>query len=178
MRGVSESSPTRAMAEDLDVEAMLEAPYKKGVSFISLLNFIPVFWILFSLSLTFYLVAIIFRLAHARELHYLDVSRQTIFFSSLFLYIYIYRCTYSSRTRERESTYISFVLFFHSLLLLSIYLSLSMCDIWIVYTCICVEQSTPLSLMYKLLINTSIFCTYRWYVTCTLALVGRSPASS
>ncbi|CAL1684970.1 unnamed protein product [Lasius platythorax] len=30
MRGVSESSPTRAMAEDLDVEAMLEAPYKKG----------------------------------------------------------------------------------------------------------------------------------------------------
>lgn len=31
MRGISESSPTRAMAEDLDVEAMLEAPYKKGV---------------------------------------------------------------------------------------------------------------------------------------------------
>ncbi|XP_076172195.1 RNA-binding protein 39-like protein Caper isoform X1 [Ptiloglossa arizonensis] len=30
MRGISESSPTRAMAEDLDVEAMLEAPYKKG----------------------------------------------------------------------------------------------------------------------------------------------------
>ncbi|EFN77275.1 hypothetical protein EAI_12968 [Harpegnathos saltator] len=30
MRGVSESSPTCAMAEDLDVEAMLEAPYKKG----------------------------------------------------------------------------------------------------------------------------------------------------
>lgn len=99
-------------------------------------------------------------------------------FFFLSLSIYIYRCTYSSRTRERESTYISFVLFSHFLLLLSIYLSLSMCDIWIVYTCICVEQSTPLSLMYKLLINTSIFCTYRWYVTCTLALVGRSPASS
>lgn len=39
MRDISESSPTRAMAEDLDVEAMLEAPYKKGVrlNFFSLL---------------------------------------------------------------------------------------------------------------------------------------------
>lgn len=31
MRGISENSPTRAMAEELDVEAMLEAPYRKGV---------------------------------------------------------------------------------------------------------------------------------------------------
>ncbi|XP_015122492.1 RNA-binding protein 39 isoform X1 [Diachasma alloeum] len=30
MRGISETSPSRTMAEDLDVEAMLEAPYRKG----------------------------------------------------------------------------------------------------------------------------------------------------
>ncbi|XP_046412568.1 RNA-binding protein 39 isoform X1 [Neodiprion virginianus] len=30
MRGISESSPNRTMAEDFDVEALLEAPYKKG----------------------------------------------------------------------------------------------------------------------------------------------------
>lgn len=47
-----------------------------------------------------------------------------------------------------------------------------------IYKYIYVEQSTPLSLMYQLLINTSVFCTYRWYVTCTLALIGCAPASS
>lgn len=47
MRGISESSPTRAMAEDLDVEAMLEAPYKKGVR----LNFFSLFFSLCVLGL-------------------------------------------------------------------------------------------------------------------------------
>lgn len=67
MRGVSESSPTRAMAEDLDVEAMLEAPYKKGVSFalptISFLSFTSVCHCLslfLSLSLLFCLIIIFF----------------------------------------------------------------------------------------------------------------------
>jgi hypothetical protein len=104
-------------------------------------------------------------------LHYLDVSLAYVFFS---MYIYMQ----SSRTRERESTIPpSFSLTLYSF---TLYISLSF-HVWYMdslYTCICVEQSTPLSLMYKLLINTSIFCTYRWYVTCTLALVGRSPASS
>lgn len=53
MRGVSESSPTRAMAEDLDVEAMLEAPYKKGVSLTSLsVLYSSLFAYLFSLPLS------------------------------------------------------------------------------------------------------------------------------
>lgn len=55
MRGVSESSPTRAMAEDLDVEAMLEAPYKKGVSPASpsaLYRSLLSFFFSFSLSLS------------------------------------------------------------------------------------------------------------------------------
>lgn len=137
MRGISESSPTRAMAEDLDVEAMLEAPYKKGVrlNFFSLFFFLCVFSVCSFEILTFFILWNLPNL-DAQE----QIRRRTIL--GMFCRVAI------EKNINRPSLPI--------------------------YTC----RTKYALVSYRLLINTSVFCTYRWYVTCTLALVGCSAASS
>lgn len=97
MRGVSESSPTRAMAEDLDVEAMLEAPYKKGVSLVSLSILYRSF--ITSLSISFSHLISIRRFAHARASLYWMVRRVS------FLFFFLNICTLYSLPYERKGTH-------------------------------------------------------------------------
>jgi len=183
MRGVSESSPTRVMAEDLDVEAMLEAPYKKGVSLVFLLTlyrfhffYFPFFFSL-SLSLIWSLDRRRFRLVHVRASHCKYWMARRVSFS-LFFFIFFFLICALAVLWEKGNLPLSSIPLSRSIILCIF--SISLCDIWIVlYTNIYIyRQSTPLSLIYQLLINTSVFCTYRWYVTCTLALIGCAPASS
>lgn len=135
MRGISESSPTRAMAEDLDVEAMLEAPYKKGVR----LNF---FFSLFLCVSVCSFEILIFFLSY--KVYLISTHKNPI------RCVPFQICSFVLRSRKMNRPFLS------------------------VYTC----RTKYVLVSYRLLINTSVFCTYRWYVTCTLALVGCSAASS